>query len=98
MEAAKIFESGEGQAAPPPKGFRFEDSEVPAKRRGETLILVPKEAARQTLSYAISGFSDDFMADGRPPEIPDVREELDSSLQPAALEWSREPVSDPVDQ
>ena len=34
MEAAKIFESGEGQAAPPPRGFRFEDSEVPAKRRG----------------------------------------------------------------
>ena len=48
MEAAKIFESGEGQAAPPPKGFRFEDSEVPAKRQGETLILVPKEAAWQT--------------------------------------------------
>ena len=80
MEAAKIFESEECQAVLLPKGFRFEDSEVLVKRQGETLILVPKEVAWQTFLHAISGFSDDFMADG----MLDVREELDSSGQLAA--------------
>ena len=76
MEAAKIFESEEGQAVLLPKGFRFEDSEVLVKRQGETVVLVPKEVAWQTFLHGLNGFSDDFMADGRPPEIPDVREEF----------------------
>ena len=37
---------------------------------------ISKEEALETFMKGMNGFTDDFMADGRLPDYPDVREEL----------------------
>lgn len=59
-----------------PKEFRFDCDELIVNKVGETVVLVPKDKARQNLFEALNSFSDDFMEDGRPEFIPSKREEL----------------------
>lgn len=66
MEVAKIFETGRSQAVRLPKKFRFSDNEVLIQRLGDAVMLVPKDSAWTTFLEGLHGFSDDFMADGRP--------------------------------
>lgn len=76
MEIAKIFENGRSQAVRLPKRFRFDTGEVYIQRLGKAVILVPKEHVWETFLEGLHGFSDDFMAEGREPELISKREEL----------------------
>ena len=65
MEVAKIFENGRSQAVRLPKQFRFSGGEVFVQKLGGAVLLVPKEAAWQTLLNGLNSFTDDFFEDGR---------------------------------
>lgn len=76
METAKVFENGRSQAVRLPKKFRFDGDEVVVQRLGNAVLLVPKEEAWQTFMNGIDGFTDDFLKDGRTPDVPTDRESL----------------------
>ncbi len=64
---AKIFRNGRGQAVRLPKGFRFAGDEVYIEKRGDSLVLSPKEP-----SWA------DFFAQAPLPseDLPRTRDDL----------------------
>ena len=74
MEVAKIFENGRSQAVRLPKQFRFSGEEVFVQKLGGAVLLVPKEAAWQTLLNGLNSFTDDFFEDGRITEMPTERD------------------------
>lgn len=74
MNTAKVFENGRSQAVRLPKEFRFSCGEVFVQRVGDAVMLIPKEAAWNTFLEGIDGFSDDFLADGREPEVQTERD------------------------
>lgn len=76
METAKVFENGRSQAVRLPKQFRFTGSEVFVHRLGNAVMLVPKDAAWQTFLEGLNSFPEDFLAEGREPEVPTKRESL----------------------
>ena len=76
METAKIFENGRSQAVRLPKRFRFSGEEVFIQKVGEIVMLVPKEIAWEVFLEGISGFSDDFLAEGREESPIQLREDL----------------------
>ena len=69
METAKLFENGKSQAVRLPKKFRMQ-------RLGHAIMLVPKEDVWETFISGINSFTDDFMPEGREPEITAERETL----------------------
>ena len=79
---ARIFRSGNSQAVRLPKEFRFDVDEVEILRDGDAVILRPKKTSAErwaSLRAALeTGFSEDFMADGRqqPPMPPDDPDEM----------------------
>ncbi|MBR0463905.1 MAG: AbrB/MazE/SpoVT family DNA-binding domain-containing protein [Clostridia bacterium] len=75
-QTAKVFMNGRSQAVRIPAEYRFEEDEVFVNKIGDTLMLTPKSSLSSTLKRGASMISEDFMADGRPEEIPAVREEL----------------------
>ena len=76
MQTAKVFTSGRSQAVRIPKEFRFDSEEVFINRVGDAVILTPISKAQDVYRQGISGFSVDFLADGRPEQIPTTREGL----------------------
>ena len=76
METARIFENGRSQAVRLPKKYRFDDDEVFVQRLGDAVLLTPKADAWQTFMSGLNSFTEDFMTDGREPEIPTVRDSL----------------------
>lgn len=76
MEVAKIFETGRSQAVRLPKQFRFNAKEVYIQNLGDAVLLVPKEAMWKTFLEGLHGFDDDFLPNGREPELPSARETL----------------------
>lgn len=76
MDTAKIFENGRSQAVRLPKKFRFTGDEVCIQRLGKAVILFPEETSWQVFMNGLNGFTEDFFADGREPEVPTERESL----------------------
>lgn len=76
MHTTRPFMSGRSQAVRIPKEFRFEDTELVVNRIGQSLIITPREALQETFFSGLSMFTEDFMADGRPEEVPNKRIEL----------------------
>lgn len=76
MQTAKVFTSGRSQAVRIPKEYRFEESEVFINRVGDALILTPVSKIQAVYQQGLEGFSADFLADGRPEQIPTLREGL----------------------
>ena len=72
----RVFMNGRSQAVRIPAGFRFEEDEVYVNRIGDTLMLTPRSALKDTLRQGIALISEDFMEDGRPEEIASIRESL----------------------
>lgn len=72
----KVFMNGRSQAVRIPAEFRFEEDELYVNKIGDTLFLTPKSLLVQSMIQGLSMISDDFMKDGRPDEVPAVREEL----------------------
>ena len=76
MQTAKVFTSGRSQAVRIPKEFRFDAEEVFINRVGDAIILTPISKAQDVYRQGVSGFSTDFLEDGRPEQIPTTREGL----------------------
>ena len=76
MHTTRPFMSGRSQAVRIPKEYRFEDTELIVNRIGSSLVLTPKDAIQEAFFSGLSMFTDDFLADGRPEEIPNQRVEL----------------------
>ena len=76
MQTAKVFTSGRSQAVRIPKEYRFDESEVFINRVGDALVLTPVSKIQAVYQNGLEGFSSDFMADGRPEQIPTKREGL----------------------
>jgi len=66
METAKIFANGQSQAVRLPKEYRFSGDEVYIKKVGTTVMLFPKDRLWETHLEGLRGFSEDFVAEGRP--------------------------------
>ena len=68
METAKLFLNGQSQAVRLPKEFRFSGNEVYIKKVGTAVMLFPKDRLWETHLEGLHSFSEDFLADGRPPQ------------------------------
>lgn len=73
---AKIFQSGNSQAVRLPREFRFDVDQVEIYRRGDEVVLRPVVPDATAVFDALTGFPDDFMAEGRTDEPPQEREAL----------------------
>ena len=76
MHTTRPFMSGRSQAVRIPKEYRFEDTELIVNRIGSSLVITPKDAIQEAFFSGLSMFTDDFLADGRPEEMPNQRVEL----------------------
>ena len=76
METARIFENGRSHSEIARKKYRFDGDEVFVQRLGDAVLLTPKADAWQTFMSGLNSFTEDFMTDGREPEIPTVRDSL----------------------
>ena len=68
--------NGRSQAVRIPAEYRFDEDEVYINKIGNTLMLIPKSELANTLREGAAMLPDDFMEDGRPEEVPAVREKL----------------------
>ena len=72
------FVTGRSQAVRIPKEYRFaDDEELVLNRIGDSIMITPKRALASTFFSGASLLDEDIMADGRPEEIPAVRETMD---------------------
>jgi len=69
----KVFQSGNSQAVRLPKEFRFDVSEVEIFRRGEEVILRPKEESLAQAFKLLTQMPGDFMQGGREDQAPQER-------------------------
>ncbi|MBQ7520500.1 MAG: AbrB/MazE/SpoVT family DNA-binding domain-containing protein [Clostridia bacterium] len=76
MSTTRTFMSGRSQAIRIPKEYRLPDEEIFVNRVGETIMLTPVSKLRETFTQSLRLFSDDFMAEGRPAQIPSERDPL----------------------
>ena len=76
MHMTRVFMNGRSQAVRIPAEFRFEEEEVFINKIGDTLMITPRSSLADTLRLGSELVSDDFMENGRPGEIPTVRETL----------------------
>lgn len=65
MFATKVFTSGNSQAVRIPKEYHIDYSEIFIKKIGTTIILYPQSKPWENLKKSLSGFTDDFMLEGR---------------------------------
>ena len=68
----KPFMSGRSQAVRIPKELRLDDTEVIINRVGDSIVITPKNAVERMFYSGIDMFTDDFLADGRPEEVPNT--------------------------
>lgn len=76
MTTAKVFENGRSQAVRLPKEYRFSEDEVFVNKVGEIVMLIPKKLKWSVFLNGLDMFSDDFMVDGREPQMEQERESL----------------------
>lgn len=72
------FVTGRSQAVRIPKEYRFaDDEELVLNRIGDSIMITPKKSLAASFFSGASMLDDDYMADGRPEEIPTSREALE---------------------
>lgn len=76
MQTAKLFQNGRSQAVRLPKDFQFIGEEVFIQKHGDAVLLIPHEKAWEVFMEGLSGFSEDFMKDGRSQGANQEREGL----------------------
>jgi antitoxin VapB len=76
MQSAKLFQNGRSQAVRLPKEFQFSGDEVFIQRHGDAVILIPHEKAWEVFMEGLTGFSKDFMKNGRDQGKDQERESL----------------------
>jgi len=65
MFTAKVFKSGNSQAIRIPKEFKVDADELFINKIGNTIIIFPKNDPWEVFKESLSGFSDDYFAEGR---------------------------------
>ena len=68
MQTAKLFQNGQSQAVRLPREFRFEGERVFIKRVGDAVVLLPYQAAWQTLFDSLDLFSEDYLQQREQPD------------------------------
>ncbi|MBR1711542.1 MAG: AbrB/MazE/SpoVT family DNA-binding domain-containing protein [Clostridia bacterium] len=76
MSMARTFTTGRSQAIRIPKEYRLPDEEIFINRVGNTITLTPTSKLKDSFFYGLKMFTDDFMKDGRPPQIESKRDTL----------------------
>ena len=76
MSMARTFTTGRSQAIRIPKEYRLPDEEIFINRIGYTVTLTPVSKLRDSFAQGLQMFTDDFMEDGRPPQIESMRDTL----------------------
>ena len=76
MLTAKVFANGRSQAVRLPKEYRFRTDEVAVSRVGQVVMLFPKTNGWDSFLQAATLFTDDFMEEGRAPQLTQEREGL----------------------
>lgn len=71
---AELFENGRSQAVRLPKEYRFNGEEVIVNKIGDIVLLIPLDSEWSGFLSSLDMFSDDFMSDGRPQDIPEERD------------------------
>ena len=74
MTTTRVFKSGNSQAVRIPKEFQFDVDEVEIFSRDGELIIRPQRDSLADAFDIITGFSDDFMQDGREDTPPQERD------------------------
>lgn len=74
MQTAKLFQNGRSQAVRLPKDYQFDGEDVFIQKHGEAVLLIPHEKAWAVFLEGLSGFSADFMVDGREQGPDQIRE------------------------
>ena len=77
MKFAKLFKNGQSQAVRLPKEFRFEGDEVVIVRRGQAVILLPKNDFWAPLLDTLGSFSKDFMSERKQLKFERKKVDLD---------------------
>ena len=76
MKTARVFKSGNSQAIRLPKEYRFSGADVEIYRRGDEIVLREKRRGLGRAFELLAGLPDDFMAEGREDQAPQVRAKL----------------------
>ena len=76
MSTTHTFMTGRSQAVRIPKEYRLPDEEIFVNRVGNTITLTPVSKLRESFSESLRMFTDDFMKDGRLPQIETERDVL----------------------
>lgn len=76
MQTAKLFRNGRSQAVRLPKELQFPGDAVFIKKHGDIVLLIPQDKAWEVFLEGLSGFSPDFMAEGRDQGREQNRESL----------------------
>ena len=78
LNITRPFITGRSQAVRIPKEYRFADGEeLVINRVGDSIMITPKRSLASMFFSGASLLHDDFMAEGRPNEVPTVRDALD---------------------
>ena len=78
LNITRPFITGRSQAVRIPKEYRFADGEeLVINRVGDSIMITPKRSLESMFFSGASLLDDDFMAEGRPNEVPTVRDALD---------------------
>ena len=78
-QRTKVFVNNQTYAVNIPPEFNFRAEEVYVNKIGDVLMITPVSRLAETLERGaeiLASYSEDFMRDGLPEEIPAVREEL----------------------
>jgi len=76
MSMARTYTTGRSQAIRIPKEYRLPDEDIFINRVGNTITLTPVSKLRESFVQGLQMFTDDFMEDGRPPQIESKRDTL----------------------
>lgn len=76
MSTTRAFMTGSSQAVRIPNEYQLPNEDIFVNRIGSTITLTPVSKLRETFIRGLHMFTDDFMADGRPPQIESKRDSL----------------------
>ncbi len=76
MSMTRTFKTGRSQAIRIPKEYKLPDEDIFINRIGNTITLTPVSKLRESFLQGLQMFTDDFMEDGRPPQIETKRDSL----------------------
>lgn len=69
MEKVKVIKNGDEQVIIVPKNFKLPDEDIFIGRDGNVITLMTKDEAWKILDEALNGFTEDFLPNGREPQV-----------------------------